>query len=207
MIPKNEVLRYLAYNDSEINDTVDSLIDECIVLTEKSIQPKHIYKVFEINSETYSFLLGNDIKEHLAGCEKYILSACTIGIGVDSLIRRYENTNITKALIIDACSSVAVENFQNKAIMSLPFEHLTFAYSPGYGDLPLDIQSKILKLLSAQKYIGLSANEEHIMIPRKSITSIIGIGEKPVAGKAAGCKNCLIQSKCIYRKKGRVCYD
>jgi hypothetical protein len=43
------------------------------------------------------------------------------------------------------------------------------------------------------------------MIPRKSITAIIGISDKPVSGYLAVCSECALRDKCELRKTGRIC--
>ena len=50
-------------------------------------------------------------------------------------------------------------------------------FSPGYGDLPLDIQKNIFAALDCPRKIGLSLNESLLMSPTKSVTAIIGIKE------------------------------
>ena len=50
-------------------------------------------------------------------------------------------------------------------------------FSPGYGDLPIEIQPKILTVLSADKTLGITLNESYLMTPVKSITAIMGVIE------------------------------
>ena len=47
-------------------------------------------------------------------------------------------------------------------------------FSPGYGDLPLDIQGELLSALSAENLLGITLTEKKMMIPAKSVTAIIG---------------------------------
>ena len=48
-------------------------------------------------------------------------------------------------------------------------------FSPGYGDLPLEIQSDIFRVLNCSTKIGLTLNKSLLMTPTKSVTAIIGI--------------------------------
>lgn len=68
---------------------------------------------------------------------------------------------------------------------------ITFRYSPGYGDLPLDVQSSFLRALDAQKKIGLTVSENNLLFPRKSVTAIIGIINSGSKKKIKSCKNVL----------------
>ena len=80
---------------------------------------------------------------------------------------------------MDVIGSVAVEELAEKvsemaeqrAKQSLMTT--TFRFSPGYGDFELENQKGIFKLLDPAK-IGITLTEKLIMIPRKSISGIIG---------------------------------
>lgn len=74
------------------------LIDECEKELLKVIEPKFVYRVFDIARKedgvevigTPLFLDGNDIRRHLEGCSKCVLFAATISSGVDRKLRAYE---------------------------------------------------------------------------------------------------------------------
>src|SRR5699024_11558941 len=109
-----------------------------------------------------------------------ILIGVSLGHKVDTIIRYYEKLDMTKAIILDSCASVAIEDIINninenlEKIVSKDKKILTSRYSPGYGDWPLDIQRNILDVLESSKTIGLNLTSHNILIPRKSITAIIG---------------------------------
>ena len=48
-------------------------------------------------------------------------------------------------------------------------------FSPGYGDLSLDFQNDLFRVLDCQRTIGLVLNESMLMSPSKSVTAIIGV--------------------------------
>jgi cobalamin-dependent methionine synthase I len=50
-------------------------------------------------------------------------------------------------------------------------------YSPGYGDLSLSFQPVLLNELNAAKLLGITLTDSYLMIPRKSISAIIGVKE------------------------------
>ena len=50
-------------------------------------------------------------------------------------------------------------------------------FSPGYGDVPLEIQKDIVMLLDCAKRIGVSLNDSLLMSPSKSVTAFIGLQE------------------------------
>ena len=48
-------------------------------------------------------------------------------------------------------------------------------FSPGYGDIPLEMQKTFFELLQCQKNLALTLNNSLIMSPEKSVTAFIGI--------------------------------
>ena len=53
----------------------------------------------------------------------------------------------------------------------------TFRFSPGYADFPLEVQPKLLEILDAPRRIGLTVSPSLLLIPTKSVTCILGVGE------------------------------
>ena len=80
-----------------------------------------------------------------------------------------------------------------------------FRYSPGYGDLPLTLQSSLLALLDAPRQVGLCASASHILTPRKSVTAILGVADHPIQASVRSCLGCPAHDSCQYRKSGGHC--
>lgn len=218
-IDKKEVLRYLGYKKGKIDDNINLLIDECINELTKISNYKYIFKIFNINkSEEKIELLdsnlifkGKDILEHLKNSNMCAVMAVTLGSDVDTKIRYYEKINLTKALILDACASTGIEWVCDEVQKEIKEEAeksdlgITYRYSPGYGDFSIDIQSKIINSLDAQKKIGLTVTEDNILIPRKSVTAIIGFQDKRIKVFNPGCRKCNNFARCQYKEGGSHC--
>lgn len=217
-IDKAEALRYLCFRKgNEIPETIGCLIDECSEELLKVISPKYIYQCFPLEFTdsgirvcgTNLILKGNDIKNHLEGCEKVILLAVTLSISADRLIQKYEAVNMTKALITDSLSNSAIEQVcdiaETEILPKYPDFHNTWRFSAGYGDFPIEIQNSFLDVLNAQKRIGLCATSSHVLTPKKSVTAVIGLSEKPVSRKKRGCSVCNLNKTCLFRKNGSHC--
>jgi hypothetical protein len=218
-INRDEVLRYLGSRGQRIEDNMNLLIDECIEEIKEYINFKYTYKIFDIKLEDEYVKLptsnltfkGSDIKHHLKNSSKCVVMAATLGSLVDTKIRYYEKINLTKSLILDACATTAVEWVCDEVenIIKRDAEKegygITYRYSPGYGDLPIDIQPEILSNLEAQKKIGLTATETNILIPRKSVTAIVGFQDKDIVRQHPGCTQCSRYKQCGYRKGGNYC--
>lgn len=156
-------------------------------------------------------LPGIDALSFLEGCHSCILMAVTIGRRVDEELRRRQITDMSGAVILDSCASSAVESICNQleADLEVEFEgrglFLTDRFSPGYGDLPLDLQPAICRTLSTEKNIGLSITGGMLMMPTKSVTAFIGIADRPQPKKLTGCAHCRMNKTCNYRKAGVTC--
>lgn len=218
-IDKKEVLRYLGYKNGAIDTNINLLIDECINEAKEISNWKYTYKIFNLDkSEERVRLLesnlvfeGKDILEHLKESSMCTVMAVTLGSNIDTKIRYYEKVSMTRALILDACASVCVEWVCDEAQEEIRKEAqskalgITYRYSPGYGDFLIDIQSKIIDTLDAQRNIGLTVTEDNILIPRKSVSAVIGFQDDSIVSKHPGCKKCNSSVNCIYRKEGNYC--
>ena len=80
-----------------------------------------------------------------------------------------------------------------------------FRYSPGYGDLPLEVQGPLLELLDAPRRAGLCATQTHLLTPRKSVTAILGAADGEIERTKRSCLGCPAQGSCQYRKAGGHC--
>lgn len=189
-------------------------MDEAEKLLKAAARPKAVYRIIEISD-----ILSNDenvsagpkslsVEKHLEGCHKATLMAVTLGTDVDQLLRRTQVTDMAMAVIIDSGASVLIEqiadDFQNEIKIG-PFT--TPRFSPGYGDWTITEQARIIRMLDAQKQIGLNVTKDSLMIPRKSITAVIGIADHPVKGCLATCDQCVLKDKCELKKEGKFCGD
>ncbi|MDD3429969.1 MAG: vitamin B12 dependent-methionine synthase activation domain-containing protein [Oscillospiraceae bacterium] len=216
---REDVYRYLGCSVNQIDDTLRDVVSRCSREILYIAQPRvHWIEVplkrdngtLQIQN-TSLVLEGKDIAAHLQGCESCILSAVTLGAQIDAAIRAKEADNMLTALVWDSCASVLIEQIaqqiweqirENKTVEK---QYITGRFSPGYGDLPLELQGKLVSLLDTARKIGLTATADNILIPKKSITAIIGVARQPVVGKLAGCEHCAIQKICKYRKEGKTC--
>lgn len=216
IIDKNEVLRYLGYRGQNLSENLMNKIHSVRIESKSLFQPKFIYDVYSINKSeknveitgTSLKLLGKDINKLLKDCDKCILMAVTLGNNIERRIRFYERIDLTKAVILDACATTAVEEIcdliQNKIKEGYIKEgkSLTFRYSPGYGDLSLDIQKDFMNVLNAERRIGVTVSEHMLLFPRKSVTAIIGIKNGYGNNQKYTCVSCSNYNTCCYRREG-----
>ncbi|OLS03129.1 hypothetical protein [Tissierella creatinophila] len=216
---KDEILRYLGYRGQTIDVVIDRMIDDTIEEIKCLIKERYVYKTFNICKEEDGFYLketdfylpGEDIKDHLKNSDTCILMSATLGHDVDTKIRYYEKIDMTKALIFDAAATAFIEEFCDRVCKEIEYslkdtnKVLTSRYSPGYGDFSIGVQQEFLSVLGCQKSIGLTASSNSILIPRKSVTAILGVIEKHEKEKSRSCNDCNKYSTCAFSIGGEVC--
>ena len=60
-------------------------------------------------------------------------------------------------------------------------------------------------MISSEKRIGETITRQHLLFPRKSVTAIIGIGNKEVKSKERDCSKCIMYNSCNFKKGGKSC--
>ncbi len=124
---------------------------------------------------------SKDLKRQLVGCRHAYLFCATLGAGVDALARRYAQTSGADALLAQAVGAALIETWCDAceadllAEPAVQGEKLRFRYAPGYGDLPLAVQTELLGLLDSTRTAGIVLSPNLLMIPSKSISAIIGL--------------------------------
>lgn len=218
-LDKNEILRYLGYKNQVLDKKLERLLDDCMDEMRSLTEGRHVYKFFNIAKDNGKIVLkdclinleGTGIYKHLETSKTCILMAATLGSEVDTRIRYYEKTDMTRALILDSCASTAIEEVCDRVcsylekIVGEKGKTLTSRYSPGYGDLPIDIQKSFISALGADKSIGLTASSSNILIPRKSVTAIIGVASGNSKPMEKNCLKCSKYSDCQYRRERGSC--
>lgn len=215
-IKDKEVLRYLGYNkEMQLPENFSSLLAKAKEILRKVATPKATKGNFsiEVVNNTISFVNTNleleskQLAKLLCCCKKAAILAVTLGAGVDQLIQTTALHDLTLSVVLDACATTLIEevcDLENNKIKQEANNNNTFTtprFSPGYGDLPLSVQPDILTALMAQKTIGLTANEDYLLFPRKSVTAIIGISEIYYNNKK-NCEVCNLKNNCPYQEEG-----
>lgn len=217
-INKKEVIRYLKYGDQTPDNTVMSLIESCEEELIKKLEPRFVYRVFDIKTNSDKTVSpegadivfeGNDIKAHLEGCSKLVMMCITLTSEADRIIKIAGITDKAKALIFDALANAAAEQVcdrvQEMISEELPGYCQTSRFSPGYGDFPLNTQEQFLNVLDAGRRTGVSLNARYLMTPMKSVTAVVGLSSDELPQKRTGCISCKNKETCEYRKAGIYC--
>ncbi len=210
---KPEILRYLEYHNQEMDQSLNRQIEECMEMVNRAANPRCILREFEREDDAFpkeiDFLTGEDIRKHLQGCRRIVLFAATLGANVELAIRRAGVKNVANAVIMDSCASTLIEAYCDMIDSDLrkkyADKYLTTRFSPGYGDLPISAQVPFTSLLDTSRKIGLGVSGSNIMIPRKSVTAVIGVSDSEITKKKNGCKGCNVIKACRFLRRGVTC--
>ena len=197
-------------------EVLRALAEECGRAVCAAARPRWAWRAFDIAEEADGVRLscglllpGQDLKRHLRGCGRAAVFCATLSAQVDTLIRRWESGDMLRALALDCSAAAAVEQMCDQIELELqghfPGCSFPFRYSPGYGDLPLELQNPLLDLLDAPRRVGLCASASHILTPRKSVTAILGAADGPIQPTVRSCLGCPARESCQYRKSGGHC--
>ena len=202
-INKSEVIRYIGYKESSPDEDSLGLINELISLAEKALSPRAIHGIFEIDD---NIICGSkDISAHLKDAQNYILFAATLGAEAEMQLNLFQKSDMQKAVIFDAVCDAYIERFCDEYCKNLAYQlkeknlYINNRYSPGYGDFKIEKQKEIVAALQCSKLIGLTLTDSYTLLPRKSVTAVIGVFDRLPTGTSRGCSSCNMQNKCKMR--------
>ena len=212
-IPRRETERYLGYRKITPTPEVSARIDVCEQQLRAKSTPKAAWQAFplDLSEEGHLRAAGLDIPSeklfrNCRGCCALVMMAATIGPGVDFLIRRAGTTSMTDAAIYQAAGAAMVEEWcdrLNLKIKNYMQERYGLAarprFSPGYGDLPLELQRDFFRILNLPHTCGMSLGDTLLMSPSKSVTAFIGLAETEDSYIPAGCEICG-KDNCDFRR-------
>lgn len=203
---KKEILRYTACKqaDGELSRALDLCIDE----VRDKLSYRVCYKILplSVKDDCCDFgllrLNSQGLSKNLASCDTAVVFAATLGVGIDRLIAKYGRISPSRALLFQAIGAQQIEALCDKFCEDIEAElqkNTRPRFSPGYGDLPLEVQRSIFAVLDCEKRIGATLNDSLLMSPSKSVTAFVGISDcnKTKIGKA--CVDC-DKGDCIFRK-------
>ena len=187
-----EVARYLGYRRATPPDAdVSTLMEKAAQEMQAVMKAQAVFEIFDLTIKSsastdcrVSFadvtLHSRDLGVNLKDCSQVALLAATIGPQVDALIRRYSSLDPVYASILQATGAMFIEevvdlvNDEIKKIAASQGLKTKPRYSPGFGDVPLEVQKDFFRLLPCTR-IGLTLMDTLIMAPEKSVTAFVGL--------------------------------
>ena len=144
--------------------------------------------------------------DQLASAQSVALIVCTIGSRLDERISALMPTDPSYALALDGFGSAAAEALGTAVCHRLEVaaaqqqQCVSVPLNPGMIDWPVEVgQPQIFSLLDTDA-IGVTLNDSAQMIPRKSVSMVVGFAPTPfTAGRA--CDFCALRNTCRYQDR------
>ncbi len=207
-VPARNIFRYLGMGRAEPDPAVAALVEECMPAFLSAVRCRACYTVLPVQTdgETVDFgavqLSSASLAKNLSGCEKAILFAATLGTQVDLQRRQMGVHSPARALVLDAMGSAAIEALCDQLCESWAEENPGLRprprFSPGYGDLPLSFQTRLLELLDSKRQAGIALSQTLLMVPQKSVSAIVGMGPDGCTMRFHDCGDC-DKKDCTFR--------
>jgi len=187
-VPRPLVLLRLGYRHAgQVPEKTSRLLDEVISQGKPMLAPRAVSGTFDVTREGEVYVVGGALRsqsrslaERLDGCSRAALFAATIGPALEDWTRTLNDAGeLTRALLADAYGSSAAIALGTSIEIAVAAEFRalgltpTKRYAPGYGDFELEAQAPLIALVDAAR-IGIELTPEHLMLPGKSISGVIG---------------------------------
>ncbi len=157
-----------------------------------------------LNLEGDGRLSGELLAEHMGGAQEAVIVLCTVGEALERRAADVSKEDAVYGLALDGVGSAGVEALANAACALFEEEatkedcQVTIPLSPGMVGWPVEQgQPQIFDLLDASE-IGVRLTESMMMLPRKSLTFVLGLGKELMAGGRT-CDYCSLKETCRYR--------
>jgi hypothetical protein len=210
------VLRRLGKGESfclkpEIRVILDELLDSLddLHLLEAAI----VYEFHIISRLSYEgvvlengiVLNGSLFNSILKSAREIAAVVCTIGRRLEERVAYFSaQKDSLRALLLDGIGSAAADSLVQKVCDVMRHEASSIGYqassriSPGTPGFPISEQWKLFQLVPGEQ-IGVHLSSSLLMIPRKSVSTIIGIGPNmPIWTEAERCNRCNLNKSCLY---------
>ncbi len=199
-VSQKEVFRYTGMK-GEPTAALLQLYNECLDLAKDTCSGKICYCEFEKEDFLAALPLAKEsqaVIHLLASADSVVVFVATVGIAIDRMIQRFVNVSPLKALLFQALGAERIEAVCNLFCSKLRERYekdglqVSPRFSAGYGDFPLTAQKDIFRLLSPEKYIGVSLTDSLLMTPSKSVSAFVAVGKKQSKDEKS-CNRCSLK--------------
>lgn len=207
----NETRRYAGLNKA---DFPGRLLEDACLEAQMLAQAKGVWQLYDydkctnrIITEKNFYLNGEKIATYLKEADKIAVLAVTIGEKLEQAVtEHFSQGNYAYAVLLDAAGTTAVEMAADQLSKTIRQHANKLGYttearfSPGYGDWDIIAQPAVLDLAQGQE-AGIRVTESCMLVPRKSVTAVIGfIPHRQAVHRQNQCSSCS-QQHCLARKE------
>jgi len=201
---------------SSVRPEIIALIDELLlnIDAEHLLEPVCAYAIYPVSGIDHDQLsLSGDMVLHapllasaLPDAEELAIVVGTIGPGLEKRVTEYLGKGEPlRGLLLDGIGSAAVDSLSQQACQLIQNEASLRGYqagsrfSPGITGFPITEQWQLFRMVPADE-IGMSLAASGLMVPRKSVSMVIGLGQKMVVReRGEACARCNLSKTCLYR--------
>jgi cobalamin-dependent methionine synthase I len=199
-----------------VRPEIGILVRQLLATVEKRrlLEPAVAYEIYAVTDTTQRQLsLDSGLADHdpflrslLSGAKEMAIAVCTIGPGLEKQVTEYTNQGEPlRGMLLDGIGSAAVDSLAEEFRGFVANEASSRGYeaggpiNPGMPGLPITAQWRLLELVPAQE-IGVSLTSSGMMIPRKSVSMVMGIGPQMAKwSRAEVCARCSLRETCHYK--------
>ncbi len=212
-----EVLRQSGIKDhSRVKPQLKTTIDELLSSIDNShlLEPAIIYEIYPVTGTSrHQLSLPNNVVLHgsaftsvLGEAKELAVAFCTIGPNLEIKAADYfEKGEPLRGLLLDSIGSATIDALRIEACQLIAHEASLRGYqasspiSPGRPSFPISEQRQLFGMVSAQE-IGITLAPSGLMIPRKSISMVVGLGlQMKTWTRTESCASCTLNRTCAYR--------
>ena len=199
-LPAEDIYRVMGYGDIKPDENICNLVAQAMEQTKKICKPSYYFKILPstLNKESIvvdgtEFHTASMITKLLRSSNQVAVFVATAGREFQDLLdEKNEKSEILDLFILDAIGTCVVEAAGDYMELQLEKEiqnlKHTNRFSPGYCAWDIVEQHKLFAMLP-DKICGIELGPTSLMYPIKSISGIVGIGEKVIT-KKYGCSIC-----------------
>ncbi|MFI3322261.1 MAG: vitamin B12 dependent-methionine synthase activation domain-containing protein [Rikenellaceae bacterium] len=212
-IDRKDIYRAMGYKGAIPDEITLALTEELLEKAFEIAKPRYCYKIFECTLEKDSFTLESitfncqrTIGAMVRNSETMALFVATAGEEFQSYFDEVSNSgDILNLFVLDAIGTVIVEAtgdyMEAQLQKEIESKKHTNRFSPGYCAWDINEQHKLFSLFPSQ-ICGITLGSTSLMHPIKSISGVVGIGDKVIT-KKYGCEICK-RTDCNQRISGAI---
>lgn len=176
-----DVYEQMGYHDAQPDEATQQETASVIDAVRDLVIPRFSFFVVR---DCPDFQMGRIIERQLRDSEAFALFVCTAGIEYEDFQQRLKmEGDLVRVFIADALGSVIAEHCADRMEETLQASidklhwHHTNRFSPGYCGWHVSQQQMLFPLFDGHT-CGVSLTDSSLMLPIKSVSGIIGLGEK-----------------------------
>jgi cobalamin-dependent methionine synthase I len=180
------------------------------------LEPSIIYDLFplrevrdrEVVIDEGATFHGHLLADRFPLAQEVALALCTIGGNLDDRVSAFRQAgDEVRAILLDGIGIAAVGELAEKAqelivgVAKRRGWQASAPFQPGQLDWPVEDHQAFFDLLAVEE-LGLSLDCHHLMVPSKSVSMAVGLGEEmlPLAMDPA-CRHCPLADGCRFSRE------